>query len=225
MAMVRTLLDQLLAFIFPDRCAGCGRAGDLLCPACRGRLRPYPGPARRMPETLEAVHVGYVFDGALRRAVHMLKYRGARRIARPLGRALAGQLAGCAAGAEGVMAVPLHPHRLAQRGYNQAEELARELAQRWGLPLCPGLVRVRATGQQAHLNSPDRAINVRGAFAWGLATPPPTSVILVDDVLTTGATMGACAEALILAGANHVYGVALARSRPDLDMALAKQAG
>lgn len=214
--MLRVLLDRVLRFLFPDRCVACGRSGDLLCPPCRGRLRPYPGQPRHMPETLTSVQVGYIFDGALRRAIHQLKYRGVRRMARPLAESLASQLGDNLPEAQGVVAVPLHPSRLRQRGYNQAEELARELALLWGLPLLAGLERVRATGQQAHLKSQERATNVRDAFAW-LADPPPRSVILVDDVLTTGATMGACAETLILAGVDLVYGVALARSRPDLD--------
>lgn len=170
-----------------------------------------------MPETLAAVRVGFVFDGVLRVAVHHLKYRNQRRMARPLARILAPQLRQALPEADAVIAVPLHPRRLAQRGYNQAEELARELAGLWGLPLVHGLVRSRTTERQALLTTDARAANVLGAFQWESQTPPPRRLILVDDVLTTGATMGACAEALLLAGTDLVYGIALARSRPDLD--------
>jgi ComF family protein len=112
------------------------------------------------------------------------------------------------------LAVPLHADRLAERGFNQAEALARAVARGLRLPLISGpLVRVRATEQQAtQADSRARAENMRGAFAWQGA-PPPARLVLVDDVYTTGATMGACAEALRHAGAASVCGLALARSQ------------
>jgi ComF family protein len=213
------LLERILGFLFPDRCLGCRATGDLLCSACIATLRPYPQIVRRMPETLAQVRVGFVFDGPLRIAVHHLKYRKLRRVARPLAAMLAPHLREQLPEADAIMAVPLHPRRLAQRGYNQAEELARELAQIWGVPLVHGLSRVRTTERQALLNTQARSTNVLGAFEWVSATRPPRRVILIDDVLTTGATMGACAESLLLAGSDQVYAVALARSRPDLDRA------
>jgi ComF family protein len=216
---LHTLLEGLLEWFFPDRCAACGGTGGLLCAGCRARLRPYPGAVARIPETLCQVQVGFVFEGPLRQAVHHLKYRRARRMARPLGELLAARLAGSCPPADGIVAVPLHPRRLAERGYNQAEELASALAPRWGVPLRrSGLARERATAQQAGLAAAhERAANMRGAFRWAGPGAPPRRALLVDDVFTTGATMAACAETLILAGSDEVYGIALARSRPDLD--------
>jgi ComF family protein len=187
----------------------------LLCAECRRVLTPYPGSMRRSLPALDEVRIAYVFGGPLRSAVHQLKYRRARRVAVPLGQLMATSLAATPLGVDALVPIPLHAERLAQRGYNQAAEIAHALGREWNLPVVDGLARVRATEQQAKLNSRERAANVQGAFRW-VAAPPPTRLALVDDVLTTGATMNACAEALRLAGAARVCGLALARSRPDL---------
>lgn len=212
----RGLLDAFLALLFPDRCAGCARFGALFCPSCRAALAPYPGTLRRMPAGLADVRIAYIFQSPLREAVHQLKYRRVRRVAEPLGLLMAEHVVARPVAADAVLAIPLHAARLAERGFNQAEALAREIACLLDLPLIEnGLARVRATEQQARLDARARAENMRGAFAWRGAAPP-RRLLLVDDVLTTGATMGACALALRDAGAEAVYGLALARSRPDL---------
>ena len=211
----QSLLERLLALLFPDRCAGCGRLSALLCPSCQARLVPYPADRRPPPPSLAEVHVAYTFQSPLREAVHQLKYRRVQRMARPLGALLAAHAAERCAKVEAVLAIPLHRERLAERGFNQAESLAREVAQRLSLPLLrTGIVRTRATQQQAQLDARARAENMRDAFRWEGA-PPPRRLLLVDDVYTTGATMAACAEALRASGAEAVYGLALARSRLD----------
>jgi len=217
--MLRKLLDGILGFIFPDRCAGCGRIGTLFCADCCSALRVYPGQIRRFPATLDAVRVGFVFSGPLRGAVHRLKYGHMPRIARPLGQLLATQLGQADFTADAIVPIPLHHDRLRERGYNQAEELARALSDAWHLPMITtNIARERTTSQQAALKkAAERAANVHGAFRWVGTGPAPKRILLIDDVLTTGATMGACAEALRSAGSEWVCGIALARSRPDLD--------
>jgi ComF family protein len=213
--MAAQLLERLLALLFPDRCGGCERLGELFCSECQALLHPYPTGADRFPDALSEVRIAFLFGGPLRQAVHAFKYRRVRRLARPLGSLMASHVAAKPFLCDALLAVPLHRERLAQRGFNQAEALAHELARALHLPLLgAGLERVRATEQQAHLDARGRAENMRGAFRWSGATPPKR-VALVDDVLTTGATLGACAEALRNAGAEVVYGLALARSRPD----------
>ena len=208
-----SLLESLLQLLFPDRCAGCRRFGELFCAGCQAQLSPYPPDGRAPPASLAQVQIAYVFQSPLREAVHQLKYRKHQRIARPLGRLLASHMAAQAGAYDAVTAIPLHQSRLAERGFNQAESLAREVAAALRLPLIGGaLVRLRATEQQAKLNANGRAENMRDAFGWRGA-PPPARVILVDDVYTTGATMGACAEALLTAGSRSVAGLALARTR------------
>jgi ComF family protein len=211
----RSLLDTLLALLFPDRCGGCKRVGELLCRECCTALMPYPHePALKLPG-LDGVRIAFVFDGPLRGAVHQFKYRRVRRMAGPLGTLLAGTLAARPIAADALLPIPLHPAREAERGFNQAAVLAHEVARALRLPVvAAGLARVRATEQQARLDARARAENMRGAFRWQGAAPP-RRVILVDDVLTTGATIAAGAEALRAAGAEAVYGLALARSRPE----------
>lgn len=211
--MPHSLLNSLLGLLFPERCVGCRCAGALFCATCQSSLEPY---ARHdlLPCGLDSMCIGYVFDGALRTAIHQLKYRKRRRVAQPLGALLVARIAQRLPNGATVLPVPLHAERLAERGFNQAEALAEEVARCTGLPLLPnGLVRVRATAQQARLSAPDRQENVRAAFMWQGTAAPPARVLLVDDVATTGATLSACAAALRDAGTSEVHGVALARSR------------
>jgi ComF family protein len=208
------MLDALLGLLFPDRCAGCRRLGGLFCGACRATLTGYGGEDDLALADLTAVRIAFVFDGPLREAIHTLKYARRRRMARPLGALLAAHLRARPLPAAALLPVPLHPTRLAERGFNQAAELARALARDGARPLLErGLERVRATSQQAQLNAAQRRENTRGAFVWRAAAPPPERVLLVDDVLTTGATLSACAAALRQAGAREIYAAALARSR------------
>lgn len=210
-----TLIHKLLDLLFPDRCAGCGGGGGLFCARCAASLTPYP--ARRPPDGLDGAAVGWVYSRPIQQAIHRLKYTRVRRMAVPLGDLLARQVGGALPPADALIAVPLHPERLAERGFNQSVELGRRLAQAMGAPLLPnGLERTRDTAHQARLNHNERQTNMAGAFIWRARTPPPQRVLLVDDVLTTGATLVACAEALRAAGSREVYAVALARSlRPD----------
>jgi ComF family protein len=154
----------------------------------------------------------------MREAIHALKYGGRPVVATPLGRLLADLAPGVvpappAEWAEGLVPVPLHRARLAERGFNQAELLAAPCAARWRLPVFGRvLVRTRPTPPQTDLDAAARRANVRNAFA----VPRPAEVrgrrlLLVDDVLTTGATADAAAQALRAAGAAAVGVLTLAR--------------
>jgi ComF family protein len=203
------MLEHILNWLFPDRCAGCHRlTGNLFCAACRKRLQPFP--PFPPPPGLDGAWVAFRYEGELIRAIHQLKYGRRRRIAYALGDLLATAVGPLSADA--LIAVPLHRDRFRERGFNQAAEIASRLRRPGGPPLLDGLVRVRATNRQARLAASSRAANVAGAFVWVKRTPPPCRIILVDDVLTTGATLAACATALRSAGAQSVSAVALARS-------------
>jgi ComF family protein len=205
--------EFFLELLFPERCAGCGRYGELFCPRCRSHLQAYPAALEALPD-LDAAFVAFLFDERIRNALHQFKYRRVQRMARPLADLMAQQLRP-ALPSGALLPVPLHAGRLAERGFNQAEVLARRLAERTRRPLCiDGLQRCRETGQQARLNRSERRRNMEDAFVWEAAAAPPPMVLIVDDVLTTGATIAACARALREAGSREVYAVALARSLP-----------
>lgn len=120
---VHNLINLLLDLIFPDRCAGCGGAGGLFCSRCRAVLQPYPD--EDTPAGLDGATVARIYAGPLRPAMHRLKYGRKRRIAEPLGDLLATALEIAPQPADALIAVPLHTERLAERGFNQSEELAR----------------------------------------------------------------------------------------------------
>lgn len=114
---------------------------------------------------------------------------------------------------DGLVPVPLHPERLAERGFNQAEVVASLLHWELGLPLVQGLERVRPTHRQVGLRRGERLENLKGAFIFQGASIQGKELWLIDDVITTGATLEACAEALLEAGARRVYAFALAGGR------------
>jgi ComF family protein len=152
----------------------------------------------------------------VRAAVHALKYRGERRLAEPLGAALAERWRRSGLGGELLVPVPIHSTRLRERGFNQAEDLARACGRSLGLPVVVALARQQETQVQHALGRGARAANVSGVFVVrpGLeALVRGTWVIVVDDVTTTGATLEGCARALIGAGARAVSGLTVARER------------
>ena len=216
---MRAILDLLL----PPACAGCGSAGAILCAACVRDARPASIPASRFVSADPAIAIGqdlslgmaaFAFEGPIRRALARMKYEGASRLADPLSAAATPSLTVLLeiAGLVPLVPIPVHRERLRERGYNQAELIARALGSAVGLPTIELLERIRPTTKQHRLDRAARLANLRAAFAVrvpGLAVPP--TVILVDDIMTTTATLEACASVLREAGVRDVYGFAIAR--------------
>jgi len=220
-AAAASMLDVAL----PAACAGCGAEGFALCPACRraleARLALPPGVpiglSSATPIPLAQLEWCAPFSGAVRAALHGLKYAGERRLAGPLGAAVAARWNVAGAGGELLVPVPVHAERARRRGYDQAVLLAAEASRRVQLPWLPALERTRNTSPQFDLGRPARRVNVAGAFA--VRGPSEAAqvrgrwIVLVDDVVTTGSTLVACAEALHAAGAVAVSAVTVARER------------
>jgi len=220
---------ELLDLCFPPTCAACreprSSSGGPFCLSCARALEPVPpgcqrcglpgpdrmcGACRTSPPAFDALHAAGLFGGPLADAIHAFKYQDRPALARTLGAWLADQV-GIPVGAA-IVSVPLGSHRRRARGYDQAALLARALARcargrlrrRW-------LQRVRETAPQVGKSREERARNVTGAF-HASADVAGMDLVLVDDVVTTGATVRACAEALKSAGARSVTVVSLARA-------------
>jgi ComF family protein len=211
---------RLLDLLLPPACAGCGRSGALLCDPCRSLLRP-PSDARDrfvapdagvvIGDALQAAWAGFAYEGPMRRALAALKYTGASRLASILAELSLPTLdrVVSVSGPTALVPIPIHRDRLAARGYNQAALLADAFARRRRIRVAPALRRVRQTTKQHRLNRVARLQNLRGAFAVSDRVPPV--VILVDDIITTTATLEACASVLREAGCEAVYGLGVAR--------------
>lgn len=233
MPSIRHLATAALDLAFPATCAGCGTEGAPLCSRCVRALDArlnFPagvpiGMPADIPYPLVQLEWCAPFHGPVRAALHELKYAGEGRHAGPLGEAVARRWERAGQGATLVVPVPVHRDREHQRGYDQAALIGEVAAHALGLPFVRALERARATTAQFELGRDERATNVRGAFrlrgdggdARG-ATATQTAiagqwVLLVDDVVTTGSTLGTCATALEDAGALAVSAITVARER------------
>lgn len=218
------MLGHALEALFPRRCAGCGRGPWPFCRACRAEvvvlappwcqrcgapaLRDAPRCRDCPPEPLALARAPFHFHGPVRSAVHRLKFSGWRGISEALGQAMA---ASWGREADVVAWVPLSKRRLAERGFDQARALAAVVAERLDLPLARLLARDGdPEGSQARRGREERLAAMRGRFH--AVAPPPARVLLVDDVLTTGATAAACARALAGAGATEISLLTAARA-------------
>ncbi|NDJ52817.1 MAG: ComF family protein [Chloroflexi bacterium] len=227
--LVRQALDKGLKLLFPPQCATCGRLGWSLCPRCvaefyelGARVCPICGDLREDRTVCPRCEVqrphydqlrsAFRFQGTLRDATHALKYEGRSDLGLSLALAMARVLPPIQA--DLIVPIPLHQDRLVQRGYNQAECLSQALADLWVLPHADtdALIRVRHTETQVNLTFQERQQNVADAFSASEDWVANRSVILVDDVSTTGATLNEAAAALRAAGAIQIFGITLARA-------------
>ncbi len=217
-------------FFFPARCIGCGKTGAFLCESCSHVLPHISPPVCSKcgrPEStgalcptcwgwqtqIDGIRSPFRFDGVIRQAVHELKYRNLRAIAGCLAELLFGYLQANPVPGGVLASVPLHARRLRNRGYNQSGLIARELSKLMALPVVEGcLKRLKDSPPQARTETVDqRRSNVVDAFTCVDQRFRGKSIVLIDDVCTSGATLDACATALKFAGAVSVWGLTLAR--------------
>ena len=198
-------LTRLYDCLIPPRCVACGDCGGDLCHRCMAALATSRALVRAGVRGAPPVTALGPYEGTLRAVVLALKFRRARKVGVQLGRWLGPKIFWPF---EVVVPVPLHASRLRERGFNQAAEIARGIAAEARGPLINrALVRTRVTRAQSELDLAARAANVDGAFGPGEEAHRVRGfrVLLVDDVLTTGATARACASALRTAGARTIY--------------------
>jgi ComF family protein len=236
---LRTALDAVLSIALAPLCAACTRPLEqpsrgpvcdlcwrsirmLTAPVCEDCGDPLPtwrtislplarcARCRRARRHLDRARAVGPYEGALRAIIVAFKYDGCRSLARPLAAMMRDTSAIVLSGADAAIPVPLHRSRRVSRGFNQAADLAGHL----GLPTVSALRRTRATAPQAGLPAARRHNNVRNAFATTRAAGAlrDRTVVLVDDVSTTGATLEACAQALKAGGVREVRGLTVARA-------------
>lgn len=207
--LARLLLDAFA----PRRCAGCGAvAREPVCPGCEESLAALPLPPV-WPAGFGVVRAAFPFEAGAREVLHAGKFQGDRRALRRLAELAVDRMdLGARPCPDAVIAVPLGRRRRRQRGYNQAAVVAEVVAAAGAAPLLEGLVRARETVPQTRQDAAARRVNVAGAFSWRGADLGGARLWIVDDVLTTGATVEAAAAALRLAGADRVDAIVLARA-------------
>lgn len=229
------MLDALGDFLAPRTCPACREDLPLwvqgpLCGSCLSRVRPLRGTVCRRcgvpwsePEPLcrrcraglfavDVIRAAFAYASPVRELLHAFKYRGRQ----DAGTLLADWQAGLyarrpeVAGSQAVVPVPLHPKRLRERGFNQAERLARAVARAAGLPCLTGLTRLKNTAARWTRSRAERVVDLEDAFRWD-GPPPPLRVLLVDDVCTSSGTLEACARALQRSGCESIQAYVLAR--------------
>jgi len=228
-----SIIPDLLNFIFPSACPACSKPTDSLshapfCRQCWQSIGPYTGPSCRIcgvhlvsvhadrcqhcledpPAFTQALSFTH-YEGLIAAAIHHFKFLGIRRLSRPLSEFL---LFYDTEGIDAVVPVPLSPASLKSRGFNQALLLSHHLSEQKKIQLLMDVLRkIVDTPPQVGLSAKERAANVKKAFACR-GTVTGMNVLLIDDVMTTGATVNACSKQLLLAGAKSVFVLTLARA-------------
>ncbi len=210
-----SLGERLLCLLFPARCLLCGElisSDRLFCPACAADVPEKPFERRYSLPAAGADGFRVVspmsYEGGFRKTLHSFKFGGQTALAKPLGR-LMSQALGASEPFDGVTWVPMTKRKKRQRGYDQSELLARSAAKALKLPVLPLLKKVRETDVQHELSKKGREKNVKKAYQAG-PEAAGKSLLLVDDIVTTGSTLRECAGALYAAGAKRVTGLCAA---------------
>jgi ComF family protein len=229
-----------LDLLFPPTCGGCGKLGERWCQACQHKLSPVPEPMCEIcgePQSApgickecndsrpayRALRSWVVFKDPVQNALHKLKYRRDMGLGDALAPSLAKFVDDLGWKVNVVVPIPLSQQRYAERGYNQVGLVAKPLALigRWNYAP-EALHRVKHTRSQVGLNALERQKNVRGAFSADSHSVKTKSVLLLDDVATTGSTLASAAQTIMDAGAEQVYALTVAKalSRYGLDSIL-----
>ncbi len=221
---------HVVDWFFPPNCPGCGVEGELICDSCQskivrltGKNCVFCGQAVRGADICNdcrnrdhsyIAYKGYAFyTGVMRESILRLKYQNDIGIARLLSDFLENLVRTSGWDFDVIIPIPLSRQKLSERGYNQASRLAKPLAAKLGKLYCPNaLIRIRETSSQVGLDIRSRLDNVENAFRANSKLIKNKTVLLIDDVFTTGATLESAASELKLSGAKAVYAMTLAKS-------------
>lgn len=228
-------LGVLLNLIFPSKCPVCADKSDSylynpICTKCWNSIERYSGPAcnicgiptvsnhtltcesciKTRPPFSQVLYYG-IYEGVLKEVIHLLKFNGIKRLSKPLSNMLSSLPI---SDTDGIIPVPLHRNRLNSREFNQTAEIGNHLSQKLKVPIIlDALRKVRDTQPQTEVTGIERLKNIRDAYRAS-GEIKGLDLLLIDDVITTGATIRECSKTLINAGAKSVTVVAIARSMP-----------
>lgn len=218
---LRTLWRKAAEAVYPKRCLFCGTIlpmGAYLCESCDGSVRPVPV-VRTLPLSDGTVFscLGIYPFVDVRKGIHCLKFLGQKEIGTAYGELLAEEDAvlELIRDADLLVPVPISRRRRNERGFNQSMVIAEALCSRTGIPTAEAAHKLRNNAVQSSLEKEARQENVRGVYEGDPAIAAGKRIVLLDDIVTTGATIGACAEALYAAGALSVQGLAFAHTAED----------
>lgn len=215
--LIHTILGRILELLFPEQCLSCKKKGEIFCQNCLAAAR-HKGEAETSLPFLDHLYVYGMYENKyLREALRRFKYHGTYGLANPFSHMLYELIKPHLSGLEQstlILSIPIAPERRRSRGYNQAELLAKALSEKISLKTSGELLRkIRSTPSQTSLSGQERILNVKNSFA--VTTPEEIAgkkIILVDDIVTTGATLSETARVLKEAGAKEVIGLVVARS-------------
>jgi len=223
--------QYVLDIIFPKYCVGCGLEGKWICQKCMQKIifvnnqacfacnrltsqGKFCQKCRTKTNLTGLITSAYYHEGPLKEAIHTYKYNFAYDLAHDLAKILLSTLRHVGWNKKALLvAVPLHKKRKAQRGFNQSEILAKIISAYFDYPIIKDkLIRTKFTKPQVELTGAKRKTNIKGIFAWiGKNEIKGKTIILVDDVCTTGSTLEECAKVLRKAGAKEIWGLVLAK--------------
>ena len=216
------MLKLILNLLFPIQCLACGKEGKFICSQCLGQI-PFntePSASIHKNSLKGVIAVSDYKYPLVKKIVHCYKYGFIQELSKPLGTLMVKKLTAYSPRNPILIPVPLHQKRLRWRGFNQSELLAQEISQQLNIPIASNiLIRAKNTSPQAKIEDPaQRKTNIQNAFTL---TPPPNlqrfdlwrnkTIILVDDIATTGATLQQCAKVLAPFKPKDILGLVLAR--------------
>jgi len=218
-------------WIYPPTCGGCGKPGQRWCEDCQTQVQEINQDTccticgtplnqkslcptcRSTPPPFSALRSWAIYKDPLREAIHALKYRNDLGISEIVSRPLINLIQTMGWVPDLITCVPLSPQRMLERGYNQSSLVAFPIASAMGIPYKPNLLeRTRDTSSQVKLSRQERIENMQNAFLANPKSANNRSVLVIDDVTTTGATMFSCARALLESGAREIFGITIARA-------------